>query len=84
MKNHNPQRDCVNGKDCDAREEQERKMQDESRIGVQNVHWQDGPVVGERQIGRNIATTQFGRESRRTLTLATGHGPACGVSNRGG
>ena len=32
-----PERDRVNGKDCDADEEQERKLQ--------NVHWQDGLVV---------------------------------------
>ena len=43
MGNHDvrPQRDCINRKDCDADEEQVRKLQDESRIGVQKVHRQD-------------------------------------------
>ena len=70
MRKHDvrPQRHCINGKDCDADEEHQRKLQDEARVGVQQVQkgasgtQADNPcrlglVVEVRQIGRsrNIA-----------------------------
>ena len=53
------QRHCINGKDCDADEEQQRELQNESHVGVQKVQWKgdSGTQADKRLEGAGTSHT---------------------------
>ena len=73
MRKHDarPQRDCINGKDCDADEEHQRKLQDEARVGVQKVQKGASGTQADNpcRLGLVVEVTQIGRS--RNIAQAT-------------